>query len=231
MSYMSLYDVLESMLKYKKVDDEIVRNVRISDRGLLMSVINRGIEEGVLQLRDDKLELILPLDFIAMLDDMGIDTSYLSSYISWQEFEKYVADQFMRYGWETVIEYHHRRIEIFQIDVIAINITKRLSLFIECKHWHREVPGLRTLEAIAFDHIKRIEKYLKVCEFAVSEIPYLRRIKYILPTIITLRRFSTKVFQGIPIVSIRYLHDFIANIDVYIDSLGFRLYENRCYID
>lgn len=231
MSYISLYDILESIIKYKKIDEEIIKNVRLGDRGLAMSIIDRGIKEGILQLKDSKLELILPLNFIVMLDDMGINTSYLSNYISWQEFENYVADQFMRYGWEAVIEYHHRRIEAFQVDVIAMNTTRKLALFIECKHWHREVLGQRTLENIASSHTRRIEKYIRVCEWVVSDIPCLRKVKYILPIIITLRRFSAKVFQGIPIVSIRYLHDFISNIDVYIDSLNLKLYGNRCYID
>jgi len=231
MSYISLYDILESIFRYKKIDEELIRNVRLNDRYLVMSIIDRGISEGILQLKDGKLELILPLDFIMLLEDMGINTTYLSNYISWQEFENYVANQFIRYGWETIIEYHHRRIETFQVDVIAVNIIKKLALFIECKHWHKEILGQRTLENIAFDHIRRIEKYLKVCEWVVSNIPYLRKIKYILPIIITLRRFSTKVFQGIPIISIKYLHDFILNIDAYIDSLNLKLYENRCYIE
>ncbi len=231
MSYISLYDILESILRYKKIDEEIIKNVRLCDRELLMSIIDRGIREGALQLKNDKLELILPLNFIMLLDDMGINTTYLSNYISWQEFENYVADQFMKYGWETFIEYHHRHIKTFQVDVIAVNMIKKLALFIECKHWHREVLGQRTLENIVSNHIRRIEKYLRVCEWVVSNIPYLRKVKYILPIIITLKRFSTKVFRGIPIISIRYLHDFILNIDVYIDSLNLKLYENRCYIE
>ena len=229
-SYITFADVLEHLFRYGRVEQKYLKLLKPSHRSLLENIINAGLEKQMLIVDNDSIHLVKRLEFLLMLEEMNIvNTSMLVNYIDWNEFEEYIASKFRALGLEYVAGYKHSRVAQFQIDVLAIDNVKRIGYVVECKHWRRAI-GSTTIAKIVAEHIKRIDKFINHCEWIASEVPGIRKVKVFIPMIVTLYTAKTWFFDGVPIVSIRYLNDFLSNIDVYIDALNVKRFANRCYV-
>lgn len=229
MNYLSLYEFLELLMMKRVIDLKLINLIKYDDRFKISSLIEWCIEKNIVEISRTEIKLLNPVEFLVLLPLHGIAPSRFSTYIEWNEFEEYVTRVFEEFGWDVYLGYRHYRIERFQIDIIALNNSLNLSLFVECKHWKKVSHLSKELEEIIDNHIKRIEKYLRNCEWVCTRLNKLRYIKHILPVIIVLHEVPVKVFEEVPIVSVHNLRDFIANVDHYIDSLQLKTYLNRCY--
>ncbi len=228
-TYIVLHDILEHLLKFGNIEKSVLRYVRVGEKPLIKNIIENGIERNILREDEDKLYLLNPFEFILLLEENGIDTSRLCDYISWNEFENFIAKRFYEFGWEYVLGYSHSRISRFQIDVIAMDSILKKALIIECKHWRKNL-GVSSLRRVVLDHLLRVNKLIKYCEWVVVDIPKLRSIESIIPIVVTLKKGGVEVVEGVPIVSLRHLNDFLINISSYSEILNIKVFKNRCYI-
>ncbi|MEM1541527.1 MAG: hypothetical protein QW101_01640 [Ignisphaera sp.] len=225
----SLYEFLERLTRDRNIEIEFINLVEYKERDKVNSLIESCIERGIMEKIGNNIKLVDAVEFLTYLPLYGIDPSRLSMYIEWHEFEEFITRLLIEFGWDTYLNYRHDRVERFQIDIIALNHSINLSLFIECKHWKRMSSFYTNLEDIIDNHIKRIEKYLRNCEWVCLKLSKLRHVMNILPVIVTLHDLQIKVFKGVPIVSLYKFRDFILDIDRYIDFLNLKIYTNRCY--
>uniref|UniRef100_A0A7C2VH94 Restriction endonuclease type IV Mrr domain-containing protein n=1 Tax=Ignisphaera aggregans TaxID=334771 RepID=A0A7C2VH94_9CREN len=230
MNSSTVYDFLEKLIKYKKIHKNLVISHVVKYHNLIQSLLDWGIDKGIIEEQDDELVLANPVELLVSLPNFGILPDRFTPYIEWHDFEKYISRVFTEFGWEVYSNYVHTKADRFQIDVIALDAISKLSMFIECKHWKRMRSIQSSIDEIASKHLMRIERYQRNCEWVCIKINKLRSIRYILPTIITLHDLPVKVVNGIPIVPIFKLVDFVINLDRYIDALNLVLHENRCYI-
>lgn len=230
MNYIDVYDLIEQLLKYRNISKHTISLVDAKDRNKLKSLIDWCIDKKIIEEDDDNIRLLKPVEFLISLPYFNIQPDRFSFYIEWNEFEQYVSQLLMELGWDVYTNYSHTRTDRFQIDVIAFNELLKLSLFVECKHWKRASRVRLDIDKVVEEHKKRVEKYLRNCEWVSIKITKLRNAKHILPVIIILFDLPIKVFNGVPIVPIYKVIDFVMNIDSYIDTLNLVLYKNRCYI-
>lgn len=230
MNRMSIYDILEQLIKTRSISKQLIMMAEDRHRDILISVIRHYINEGVLEEVEEELRLLKPVDLLISLPSFNLTVDRFSPYIEWYEFEEYISRVFTEFGWDVYLNYVHTRVERFQIDVIALNDILRLSVFIECKHWRNASRIYTGIDKIVNEHIKRIEKYLRNCEWVCTRITRLRSIAHILPVIIVIYDLPMKIVKGVPIVPLSKLRDFIINIDSYADALNLVLYKNRCYV-
>ncbi|MEM1559932.1 MAG: restriction endonuclease [Ignisphaera sp.] len=229
MNYIDIYDFIEQLFKYRSINKYAISSVNVKDRNRLKSLIEWCIDNGVIEEDDDNIRLLKSVEFLTSLPHFDISPNRFNIYIEWHEFEQYVSQIFAELGWDVYMNYTHTKADRFQIDVIAMNDSLKLSLFVECKHWKRTSRLRANIDNVVGEHIKRIEKYLRNCEWVCTKVTKLRNIKYILPIVIVLLDLPIKVFKGIPIIPIYKLVDFVTNIDSYTDALDLVLYKNRCY--
>jgi hypothetical protein len=228
-SYIVLWDIIEHMLRFGSIEKSLLKYIKINERAKLEEIIEKGVQRNILRDEDNKIHLLNALEFILILDEVGIDTSKLCDYISWYEFEDFIAKKFYDFGWECILEYNHNRIVRFQIDIIAIDSVLKRAMIIECKHWRKPI-GVGSLEKIVLDHVLRIEKFINYCEWIVTDIPKLRKVEIFIPIIITLRRGAIKIINGVPILSLHYLNDFLTNFDKYLEMLNVKTFKNKCFV-
>ncbi|MDK6028298.1 hypothetical protein QPL79_02835 [Ignisphaera sp. 4213-co] len=229
-NYIMASDLIEHLFKYKKLDVKLKSVLKSNERNNLENLIAEGLKEGFLISDDVYIYLEKPVEFLLLIEEkMPIDITRFANYIEWREFEEYIIAKLRTTGLDYTSSYTHKRISHFQIDVLAIDVVKGIGFIIECKHWRRRIGGF-SIAKIVEDHMTRIDKFLKHCEWVASDIPVIRKVKFFIPIIITLYTSATWAFKGIPIVSLRFLNDFLSNIDVYMDSLELKRIENRCYV-
>ncbi|MEM3979682.1 MAG: restriction endonuclease [Ignisphaera sp.] len=230
MNYIDIYDLIEQLLKHHNISKHIISLVDVKDKDKLRLLIDWCIDKKIIEEDDDNIRLLRPVEFLISLSNFGIQPDRFSVYIEWNEFEQYVSWLLAELGWDVYANYLHTRADRFQIDVIALNELLKLTLFVECKHWKKLSRVRLDIGKVVEKHIKRVEKYLRNCEWVCIKITKLRNAEHILPVIIILFDSPIKVLNGVPIVPIYKVIDFVINIDSYIDTLNLVLYKNRCYI-
>lgn len=229
MRHLTLNDIIEKLVKHRYIDKQSLILVEHRYQNTIQSLIELCLDQGILRESDERLVLLKPVELLVLLPNFGIAPDRYNLYIQWHEFEDYIARMLTELGWDVYRGYTHTKVEKFQVDIIALNDVLKLSMLIECKHWKRMSRICTNLDFIVNTHIKRVEKFLRNCEWVCSKINKLRGVKNILPVVVVLYDLPIKVLDGVPIVPIHKMLDFVVNVDVYIDSLNLTLYVNRCY--
>ncbi len=232
MSYFSLrlHDALEHLFRYRSLEKELIKALPLTERRKLEEILKLSIERSYVSELEDRYALLDPLGLLTELTSRGLDVGRLVDFIEWSEFEDYVAHTLKLSGFETYVDYQHRGLVRFQIDVLGLDTISKIGLVIECKHWRRIYKQRNKLADAVKEHIRRIERLVKFCEWVAINIPAIRRVRIFIPALIVLRPLTPKVVDGVPIVALSELSDFVNNLESYVDELDIRRYENRCYV-
>ena len=169
----------------------------------------------------------IALDAIAL----GADPQEVSKFLNWKDFEELVYLFLSKAGLKVVknVRYGPRR---YEVDVIGIDLISKYALIIDCKHW---MPGYRKkgkLIQAARNHRKRTEELSNMCTFVSNDIPEIFHVRYLLPIIVTLTETYKGVINGVFIVPIRTLRDFVINTSYYVDLLlgSNDVVLNKCFV-
>jgi len=138
----------------------------------------------------------------------GRDVESASIGLTWSEFEEFCAEALAAAGY-TVKRNVQLRKPRRQLDLLAESPTMGLS--IDCKHWRRGV-GLTTLERLVQAQTERTRQY-KTRLDATD--------KGILPMLLTMVDNGTRVVDGVPVVPVFALKDFLATVNRFDDALSF----------
>lgn len=230
MGFMTIYDFLEKLLKERSINIQTTSQVEEKHLQKLSMLIEWCVNNNIVEYVDDKIQLNDSIRLLISLPMFGLSYDRLVKYINWHEFEEFVSNVFSQLGWDVYKGYTHIKVDRFQIDIIALNTNLSLSVFVECKHWKRLNTLYTSIHRIVKEHLNRIDKYLKNCEWVRLNINKLKDVKYIAPMMVVLYDLPIKIVNGVPIVPVPRLVDFVVNIDVYIDALNILIFENRCYI-
>ena len=138
----------------------------------------------------------------------GRDVESASSRLTWSEFEEFCAEALAEAGY-TIRKNIRMKKPRRQLDLLAESSTMGLS--IDCKHWRRGV-GLTTLERLAHAQAERTRQYKTRLD--ATE-------KGILPMLLTMVANGTRIVDGVPVVPLFALKDFLANVNRFDDALLF----------
>ena len=125
----------------------------------------------------------------------------ISKYLDWREFEILTAELTEKHDYECLTNIVTSKPRM-QIDVIAIGKSHRIVF--DCKHWKKQL-GPSNIRKIADNHVKRCEKYFRTTNSEDDS--------KIFPVILTMSIENNKIVNGVPIVSIVQLNNFLLEIN------------------
>jgi len=138
----------------------------------------------------------------------GADFERVCAMLSWSEFERMAADAFGLNGYEVIKNFHFKYgSRRWEIDIVAFE--KPSIICADCKHWKHGWRRAATVKA-AQAQADRAEAFTQA-------LPgYKQKMKLdgwqtarIIPMILSLAAGPVKFFDGVPIVPVLQLQDFI----------------------
>ncbi|OLD56540.1 hypothetical protein AUI46_00465 [archaeon 13_1_40CM_2_52_13] len=136
--------------------------------------------------------------------------------LTWQEFEAFTEECLQAVGFDTqkgiIVKGGSRR---WQIDVIAKK--SQMILAIDCKHW--ESPGYESRLSNAAEHQKLAVQAL-IQQMATRE-QFGRERVLALPMILTLFEPRSRMVDGVVVLSVEQLADFLEGVSPFSSELPF----------
>jgi len=160
-------------------------------------------------------ELRLPPDAPASvsaalaLTRLGADLGLVARSLKWDEFEQYCAMAISAAGF-TVRRNVRLRKPTRQIDIVADSPT--LVLSVDCKHWKRSA-GEGGLIAPALAQVERT----KIYALGLDQV----KGRALLPMLLTMVDNQVRLAEGVPIVPLQALREFLATVSRFDESLSF----------
>jgi Holliday junction resolvase-like predicted endonuclease len=197
--------------------EEFLTQVR--QRQLALATINHLHQTGLVSIANGFLNMDVSqrMMLAGRLIHEGRDPAKVSRALEWQEFEKFANDTLVENGFQTLKHFvfkasSGRR----EIDVLAWN--DNFILAIDCKHWHRGISPHR-LVLVAQAQTERVRALAKRPELlARAKIGDLAR-RSIMPIILTLCEAPKRSLDGVPIVSVAKLMNFLYGVSPIDDSI------------
>ena len=192
---------LEELKEETKLPDEIFK-----EACTLLSLNQVGVwgERIVTFDRGDKMRAAI------LLCSLGETLEDVSKMLSWSEFEDMASTLLESVGYEV-----RRRVRLkeprCEIDVVAAK--EDLALVIDCKHWKKTL-GYSTMQRIIEAQINR------ATALSTTNLSFIKRCNKFLPVILTLYSERPSVVDGVPIVPINLLSNFITEVRGYLDELN-----------
>ena len=135
----------------------------------------------------------------------ALDLENLSSKLDWKQFEGFCELAIKSFGYSTIRNYRLKKPRL-EIDLIAFR--GKIAFAADCKHWKRTV-GQSAMLRVAEMQIERCKRVVAVEEF-----------EEIIPIILTLHEESIHLLEnGVPLVPIRKIQDFMLNWDAFSERL------------
>jgi hypothetical protein len=150
----------------------------------------------------------------------GADPERVATELRWQEFEGLAAHILDVEGYATAKHFIFRNsARKYEIDVLGAK--EPMVLCVDCKHWHRGWAPSRIMTA-ARNQMMRVECLSEGYAFygrklCIAGWPLAR----FLPIVLTLADVSSKLVDGVPIVSALRLRDFLCQVSPWDERLRF----------
>ncbi|MCW4033633.1 MAG: hypothetical protein NWF08_09625 [Candidatus Bathyarchaeota archaeon] len=154
--------------------------------------------------------------------NLGGDPIEICKLLNWREFENLSVEAFQLNGYSVIdnLTFSSNK-KRFQMDVIASKNNSILS--IDCKHWMYFYWFSRIKDAVK-THLNRTKALSNEIQILSSKLSLKSSKKiFIVPVIVTLSDPRRNIIEGVPIVSILKLEDFIFRMP-YIPDSGFKYY-------
>ena len=142
---------------------------------------------------------------------LGVDFERVCNSLSWAEFEIVTSQAFEANGYQVVRNFHFRNAaKRWEIDVVSAK--KPAILCVDCKHWKRGWRSAATAKAVNAQ-IERTSALANVLpKYAEAlKIRDWRTVK-LAPLILSLVQGPHKFYDGVPIVPILQLQNFINEV-------------------
>jgi hypothetical protein len=145
------------------------------------------------------------------LTKLGVDLDQVARSLTWREFEEYCALAISAAGYSVRTDVRLRK-PTRQIDILAESTS--LILSIDCKHWGRGA-GAAGLRAAALAQVERTEACARGTLTGMG--------RTFLPMLLTMVESDVTVTEGVPVVPLRALREFLASVSRFDQSLRFIL--------
>ena len=192
---------------------------QVRQREIALATIEHLRETGVISIANGFLSMDVSQRMVLaerLIHD-GRDPARVSRVLEWQEFENFANDTLIENGFRTVKHFIFKTsLGRREIDILAWN--DNFVLAIDCKHWVRGISG-RQMKLAAQAQTERVRALAKRPELlARAKIGRLAR-RSIMPVILTLGNASNRSPDGVPIVPVSKLMNFLYGLSPVDDSL------------
>lgn len=150
----------------------------------------------------------------------GADPERVARELRWQEFEGLAGQVLSRKGYATSNHFVFKHSgHKYEIDVLGAK--EPLVLCVDCKHWHHGWAPRKIMTA-ARNQLLRVQSLSEVFTTHRRKLHVTGwRSVRLLPIVLTLADLSSKLIDGVPIVSVLRLRDFLCQINPWVETLRF----------
>ena len=218
-------DLLISLLKLTKDEHVLTKSVNQDAKiasDIALKLLEKLQNEGLIYLKGDFVELTSDsrLRLAVKAVSLGADVEHVSRLLRWQEFEEIAAVALERNGYVTAknMRFKHggRR---WEIDVVGCR--KPLVLCVDCKRWQRGVAA-SALGKIVEAQVARTLALADTLPSPALKVECVKwqRAKFV-PVILSLVPSSFKFYDGVPVVPVLQLQDFLVQLPAYVEEFTF----------
>jgi nuclease-like protein len=143
------------------------------------------------------------------LTRLGADLDRIARSLKWDEFEQYCGMAISAAGYAVRRNVRLRK-PTRQIDIVAESPS--LVLSIDCKHW-RKTEGEWGLAAPAIAQVERTKMYARGSKPGKD--------RAYLPMLLTMMDNRVRVVEGVPIVPLQALREFLASVSRFDEGFSF----------
>ena len=201
------------------VQETINKHARIPIQ-VAKELLQRMHNDHMIYLHDDFVEAsdIQRLEMAVRALKSGADLERVSDLLKWKEFEGMAAFALENNGYlvQRNVRFKHggRR---WEIDVVGLR--KPLVVCMDCKHWHHRLCE-STTKKIVNEQIARVHALaISLPNPALRIVSATSNAYKFLPVVLSLIVDEFKFFEGVPIVPILQLQDFLNHLPASTDSL------------
>lgn len=198
-------------------ENEIENKSPDTNGSRLHQIVDNLAGLGIVKLWGNDIEVKNRLDLAEILLRAGRSPATLSNFMSWKEFEEFCRDALEKNGFRvrSNVRFTWRK-KRHEIDLVATKAP--FLLFIDCKHWRPErSSGYRKA---ALKQGLRMEAALRGGSAIAIGTRNSRSHSKPLPLIVSLADVAVQEVEGIPVVSIFRLNNFLLELDKFWDELG-----------
>ena len=183
-------------------------------------ILNRLSSNGYIQIDNSRVrfDAVKKMKMALLAIKLGSDVEKVCKLIDWRDFEGIAAEIFEVNGYSVVKNFRFSSCDRrWEIDVLAYK--KPIIICVDCKHWIKTHLSY-SLHIIIEKQTERIKALLNMAS-EIKEKLKLKGWKQItaLPVVISLYPQSFKFYDGVPIVPILQLSNFIYYLPTQIKSL------------
>jgi Holliday junction resolvase-like predicted endonuclease len=215
--------LLTSLLKLTKDGSVLIKDVNKDSKiasDITRKLLKKLQNEGILYLKADIVEVNSDARLMLAIKaaSLGADIENISAFLRWQEFENMAGIALERNGYVVIknVRFKHagRR---WEIDVVGCR--KPLVLCVDCKHWQHGVNP-SALKRIVDAQVERVQALVDILPSASSKVECVKwsKAKFV-PVILSLIPSSSKFHEGVPVVPVLQLQDFLIQLPAYVASL------------
>jgi Holliday junction resolvase-like predicted endonuclease len=218
---------LHIALLHKTRQNTVCRTDEIATRSktclpLVESFLLELRDAGVIALADEEIRVTSEqrMRIAELAISAGADSERVARELRWQEFEELAANVLDVEGYATARHFIFRNsARKYEIDVLGAK--EPMVLCVDCKHWHHGWAPSRIMAAAR-------NQMMRVLCLSEAHGSYGRKLRIadwrsarLLPIILTLADVSSKLVDGVPIVSTLRLRDFLCEVNPWDERLRF----------
>jgi hypothetical protein len=184
-------------------------------------LLQRLQSEGLVYLRESIVEIdaMQRLKLAVRAIGLGVDVERVSGFLQWQEFEGLAAVALERNGYSVSKNVRFAHVgHRWEIDIVGCRYP--WAVCIDCKHWHKSISPsvLKNVVQAQVDRSKALAESLPNPAVKIACITWIQA-KFI-PVVLSLVIGKFKFLEGVPIVPILQLQDFLNQLPIYAHSLA-----------
>ncbi len=183
-------------------------------------LLQRLQNDGLVYVREGLVEAdsVQRLKLAVRAVELGADVERVSSALEWQEFENMAAVALERNGYDVQrnLRFKHAGRK-WEVDVVGCK--KPVVMSIDCKHWrHGMSPSV--LKKIAEEQRERTKALADSLPNPAVKIKFASwEMVILIPAVLSLTVGRSKLCDGVPVVPVLQLQDFVSQVPIYVNSL------------
>ncbi|HJW65669.1 MAG TPA: nuclease-related domain-containing protein [Candidatus Bathyarchaeia archaeon] len=218
-------NLLVSILKLTKNGSVLIEDVKKDSRlplDSMTSLLEKFQNQDLFKINANNLEVHSEnrLKIAVRAVSLGADIEAVSSFLGWQEFESIAATALKNNGyavWQNLRFKHAAR--KWEIDVVGCR--KPLIICLDCKDWHHGLSpsAIRRIVEAQVERARALADALPNVSTGIERAKW-NQAKFV-PAILALLPTRFKFCDGVPIVPVLQLQDFLNQLPLELESLKY----------
>jgi len=207
-------EILKAFLK-AKIGEELSLSRLSRETGIPKDVVEDVLSsvKDLVDFEDGKVRIMEGnrIRIAVLCLSLGADISYVARYLDWREFERFTASILEAYGYSVYRGLRFKSMgRRWEVDIVALR--RPAVLCLNCKHHLRQNWSI--LRKAALEELNRAEALKQAVKYLKLD-PKPSEGWWILPVLVTLFKPRSKVYEGVPIVQITELRNFLEELALY----------------